>query len=178
LSDEKSFVRTGHGAGSGTPHVEVSPPDELSPATPAITVRAERNTNGTFAAGNTVARSKRCRVGNRGSTAVRTDPSYAPFERYGKRYASHRRSELALAHGGTISAGVGGLIETASVQLAQSRFLAAKAAETADGAMMKLSSGLANDARQNELAAWELAAREAKTRGLEPYDATQDEAFK
>jgi hypothetical protein len=89
---------------------------------------------------------------------------FAPYAKWGRRYASHRRAELARAHGGELSAGASGLVESAGTQLAQSRYLAAKAASTGDAALMKTSSSLANDARQNELAAWELAARESAAR--------------
>jgi hypothetical protein len=53
-------------------------------------------------------------------------------------------------------------VESAGEQLAASRYLAAKASTTGDAGLFKQASNLANDARQNELAAWELAAREAK----------------
>jgi hypothetical protein len=56
------------------------------------------------------------------------------------------------------------LIESAGAQLAASRYLHARASEKGEIALFKQASALANDARQNELAAWELAAREAKAR--------------
>lgn len=99
---------------------------------------------------------------------MKADPAFAVYAAWGKRYAAHRRGELAQAHGGSISAGVGALVESASLALAASRFLSAKAAETGDPELFKRSSALANDARQNELAAWELASREAKARPQGP----------
>lgn len=157
--------RKGHGKGRGVPRIEVRPADELPAAAPAITDRRDRGPDGRFLPGNTAARSALVRPGPRGFTAaLAVDPAYAPFQRWGRRYAAHRRVELADAHGGTLSAGVGALIESAGVQLGASRFLAAKAAETADAAMFKQASALSIDARQNELAAWELAAREAQAR--------------
>jgi hypothetical protein len=173
-------LRTGHGKGAGVPRIEVLPPDELPAATPAATAPIERKANGTFAAGNTVARSKRFRVGKRGFTGLdSSDPRYAKFARWGRSYAAHRRRELALAHGGKISAGVGALVESASIQLAASRFVQVLAAESADPALFKQASSLSNDARQNELAAWELAAREAKVSGesIETTIAAQQRAF-
>lgn len=158
-------LRTGHGSGAGVPRIEVLPPDELPAATPADTAPPERKADGTFAAGNTVARSKRFRVGKRGFTGLETaDPRYVRFARWGRSYAAHRRRELALAHGGNLSAGVGALIESASIQLAASRFVQVLAAESGEPDLFKRASALANDARQNELAAWELAAREAAAR--------------
>jgi hypothetical protein len=94
----------------------------------------------------------------------RSDPKVRPFLAWGRRYASHRRRELAQAHGGSISAGVGALIESAALALGASRYLHALGAETGDPEILKRASALANDARQNELAGWELAAREAAAR--------------
>jgi hypothetical protein len=56
------------------------------------------------------------------------------------------------------------LVESAAMGLAMARFLAAKAGATGDPVLMKQSSSMSCDARQHELAAWELAAREAQMR--------------
>lgn len=158
-------IRNGHGAGRGRPHVEVLPPDELPPATPAIAVRSDRTGDGRFAPGNEAARAQKTRPGPLGSLGYeKTDPAYSSFLRWGRRYASHRREELARAHGGEISAGVGAMVESAGLALAASRFLHAKGSETCDPELLKRASALANDARQHELAAWELAARECAAR--------------
>lgn len=162
-------LRKGHGTGAGVPRVEVLPADELPPVTPAITVRRDRGPDGRFLPGNTAARSQRVRPGPRGTGALKAAPDFEVYERWGKRYAAHRREELAQAHGGSISAGVGALVESASLALAASRYLAAQAAQTGDPDLFKRSSALANDARQNELAAWELASREAKARPPEKH---------
>jgi len=77
---------------------------------------------------------------------------------------------MAQAHGGEISAGVGAMLESAAMALAASRYLHSKGAETGDADLLKRASALANDARQNELAAWELAAREAAARPRAPVD--------
>lgn len=158
-------LRKGHGNGAGSPRIEVLPPDELPSATGSITVRSERTPDGRFAAGNTVSKSGRLRPRIGVTVSLETDSAIRPYLKWGRRYAAHRRNELALMHGGTISAGVGALIETASLELAHSRYLAARAAETCDADTMKRAASLADSARQNELAAWELAAREAKAPG-------------
>lgn len=164
-------LRKGHGRGKGTPRIEVLPPDELPPATGAIAVRSNRTTDGRFAPGNAAARAQKTRPGPLGSLGYeKTSPEYATFLRWGRRYAAHRREELALAHGGSISAGVGAMVESAGLALAASRFLHAKGSETCDPDLLKRASALANDARQNELAGWELAAREAASR---PKSATR-----
>lgn len=145
---------------------EVLRPDELPPASPSLAARAGRGPDGRFTRGNTEQRSKLVRPGPRGYAGIAVDASFAPFQGWGRRYASARRAELAAAHGGHLSAGVGALVESAGAQLAASRWCHAKASEKGDAALFKQASALANDARQNELAAWELAAREAKARSV------------
>jgi hypothetical protein len=158
-------LRKGHGTGAGAPRIEVMPADELPPASPNPTAPSNRGPDGRFLRGNTAQRDKLVRPGVRGFTsALAVHEDFAPFQRWGQRYASHRRTELATAHGGKLSAGVSALIESAGAQLAASRFVQAKASATGDADGFKRASALANDARQNELAAWELAAREGKAR--------------
>lgn len=160
-------LRTGHGTGRGVPRIEVLPPDELPPATPAAPVLRDRGPDGRFVKGNAAGRAQRAKGPGRTLTGIQADEAFRPFAAWGKRYAAYRRGELARLHGGEISAGVGALVESASLALAASRYLAARAAQSGDPDLFKRSSTLANDARQNELAAWELAAREAKSRARE-----------
>lgn len=158
-------LRTGHGTGAGSPRIEVLPPDELPSVTPSLTAPIERSPDGRFAPGNTAARSKRARPGVRGSLGLdRMDPRFRSFARWGARYGAHRRRELAQAHGGSLSAGASAIIESAAQAMAASRFVQALAAETGDAELFKQAAALASTARQHELAAWELAAREAQTR--------------
>jgi hypothetical protein len=158
-------LRTGHGRGKGQPHVEVLPVDELPAATPANTEPRERDASGRFVPGNKLGQSKRLRPGVCGLARVHeTAPEFQPFARWGSRYATHRRSELARAHGGEISAGVGAIVESGALTMAASRYLQWQASRTGDPELFKESAQLAATARQHELAAWELAARECKAR--------------
>lgn len=158
-------LRPGHGAGRGTPHYEVAPPDELPPASPAQSDRKDHGADGRFLPGNRTARARKLRPGPLGHLDVaKTDPRFLAFARWGSRYASHRRAELAKAHGGSISAGVGALVESAAMSLSASRFVQSQGAETGDADLLKRASDLAAAARQHELAAWELAARECAAR--------------
>lgn len=158
-------LRRGHGRGAGVPRVEVLPPAELPPASPQIAGRAERDALGRFVAGNTVARSQRVRPGPRGLVGVETSaPEFRPFARWGARYAGHRRRELAQAHGGTISAGVGAIVESAALAMAASRYLDHRARQSGDAELFRQAAQLGQTARQHELAAWELAAREGAAR--------------
>jgi hypothetical protein len=56
------------------------------------------------------------------------------------------------------------MVASAALQLAASRFLFDQGASTGDAATLKTASQLANDSRQNLLAAYELAQREAAAR--------------
>lgn len=159
-------LRSGHGAMKDRgPRVEVLPPDEQPAATAPTTVPTDRGQDGRFTAGNAASRARRFKVSRRGFTGLdKADPRYKTFARFGRSYAAHRRREIAAAHGGTISAGVGAMVESAALAMAASRFVSCLAAESGDPLLFKQASALANDARQNELAAWELAARECKAR--------------
>ncbi|HVY32570.1 MAG TPA: hypothetical protein VHB79_38800 [Polyangiaceae bacterium] len=158
-------LRNGHGKGAGTPRVEVLPPDELPAATPALTARPDRDASGRFVKGNAAGIAKRVKPGVRGALGLdQSDPRYRVFARWGARYGAHRRRELARAHGGEISAGVGAIVESAAQAMAASRFVQSLAAAAGDAELFKQAAALASTARQHELAAWELAARESRAR--------------
>lgn len=161
-------LRSGHGAGAGVPRLEVLPPDELPPATGTNAVQPGRDAAGRFVRGNTEARAQRTRPGPNGLVGVdRCSPDFRPFARWGARYGAHRRRELAAAHGGAISAGVGAIVESAALAMAASRYLDHQARQGGEDAaeLFKRAAALGQTARQHELAAWELAAREAAVRG-------------
>lgn len=143
--------------------VEVLPPDELPSATGSTSDRADRGPDGRFLPGNRSGLANRLRPGPLGGVDT-SSPDFKPFKAWGRRYATHRRAELAKLHGGEISAGVGAIIESAALALAASRFAGAKGAELADVDLLKRAGDLSSLARQHELAAWELAAREAAAR--------------
>jgi len=148
----------------------VCPADELSEptATPTDTVRRDRGEHGHFAAGNDIAKAKRVRSGPRGALAQLEasgqDPAWIAAARWGRRYSAHRRAELARAHGGELSAGVGTIVESAAALLADARYWRAKAIAAGDPELSRLSAQLTAQARGCERDAWELAAREAAAR--------------
>lgn len=74
-----------------------------------------------------------------------------------------RSREYAVSHG-YVSAGVSSLLATSSLALAASRYLFDEFARTGDIELLQLASKLSTDARVNELAGWELCAREAVAR--------------
>lgn len=96
-------------------------------------------------------------------TLSKADPKYAECLRLANSYRKHRAREFVVAHG-FVSAGVSAMLSTAALSLAASRYLYEKAADGQDVSLLKDASKLSTDARQTELAAWELCAREAVAR--------------
>ncbi|HVW26231.1 MAG TPA: hypothetical protein VHC69_12735 [Polyangiaceae bacterium] len=131
----------------------------------------ERNADGTWVKGASTAQSQggRAHAGatrlarRMGLADVESDPAFAPYRRAA---ADFRRTHVVgLARtvgGGTCGPAPASLVASAAWQLAASRYLF----DTAAGDLAKLTaaSRLANDSRQNLLAAHELCAREAIAR--------------
>lgn len=100
-------------------------------------------------------------------------PAYRRCVRLANSYKKVRAKEYFQAHG-FVSAGVGALLSASALALSGSRFIY----EIASGAeifpeergqlgmpqLLKLASSLSDSARQNELSAWELCARESVVR--------------
>ena len=95
------------------------------------------------------------------------DPRYSAALYQANKYRKVRMKELCKLHG-HVSSGAGALLSSASLALGASRFLYERVAETSDaiqqGVYLKQAAQLADSARQAELAAWELAAREGSLR--------------
>ncbi len=87
------------------------------------------------------------------------DPDYAKCLHQANQYRKTRQKELAALHG-HVSAGAGALLASASLALSASRYLYEKAAADGDSGLLKQASQLADSARQSELAAWEMSAKE------------------
>lgn len=101
----------------------------------------------------------------------KADPRYKRALLLANSYRKVRAAELATMHG-YVSSGASALLSSASLALAASRFLYEKVAETGDIGLLKQAASLADSARQSELAAWEMSAREgAAKRKLEAGNA-------
>lgn len=98
-------------------------------------------------------------------------PEYARCVRLAQAYKKARTKEIFDAYG-YVSSGTSALLAAASLALSASRFLYETAASTplrpsgddrglSMPQILKLASSLSDSARQNELSAWELAARES-----------------
>jgi hypothetical protein len=159
-------LRHGHGTGAGSPRIEVAPPDEqpFAPAGVAVPLEDGRDRSGrirTAAAARAMAQLPR-----RGAFLPRKltcDPRFEPHNRRRLEWLRARRAELAAATG-AVSHGTGAMLAAAAWLHAGGEFAAERAAETGDLELFKVSATLTSTARQHDLAAWELAVREAQAR--------------
>jgi len=159
-------LRNGHGTGAGSPRVEVLPPTEqpFAPAGVAVPLEDGRDRSGrirTAAAARALAQLPR-----RGAFLPRKLACDARFEPHNRRrldWLRARRTELAAATG-AVSHGVGAILAAAAWQHAAGEFAAELAAERGDVELFKVAASLTSTARQHDLAAWELAVREAAAR--------------
>lgn len=171
-------LRNGHGAGAGVPRIEVPPPDELLPPVPAPLPResgpVRRRQDGKLADAASarelgrrggLARARRSRMADAlGLATVVEDTAFAPYRRAADEFHRHHLQALAQQAGGVCGDAPASMVASAALQLAASRFLFDQGAVSGDSATLKTASQLANDSRQNLLAAYELAVREAKAR--------------
>ncbi|MGE5789214.1 MAG: hypothetical protein ACM3ZE_31785 [Myxococcales bacterium] len=166
-------LRTGHGTGKGAPRIEVLPVDELPEGVPASTDADSRLATverGKFTVGNRRsvlggrASAGQCRLAHRlhlGDTFA--DPRFTPYARAAKVWRNAQLRALAASvGGGFVGPGPSSVVASAALQLAASRFAFEVIGD------MTLGSKLANDSRQNLLAAHELTAREAQARPKGP----------
>lgn len=147
--------------------LEGCPSGELPPASPSAAVRPDRDKDGRFLPGNRASKARKVRTGKRGAlfALIRTgDDAARAAAAYGQRYASNRRAELAKAHGGEISDGVGAMIESAGELQAAARYWSARGMAEGNADYARLAAQLIAGSRQAERDAWELASREATVR--------------
>jgi hypothetical protein len=162
-------LRAGHGDMAGTPRIEVLPADELPVGIPAqAPAPAERRPDGTFAPGcrgvqSLGGKAKHSKLARSVGLTDKFEADFAEYRQYARQFRTQHVRHLAR----TVGAGVCGpapssIVATAALQLAMSRYLTDRAG--GDMAKMAMGSRLANESRQNLLAAHELCAREAQAR--------------
>jgi hypothetical protein len=100
---------------------------------------------------------------------IACDPRFTQHNSRRLEWQRKRMAELQVAHG-YVSHGVGAMIAAAAWLYAGGEFAAELAAERGDPDGFKAAATLTGTARQNELAAWELCAREAQARPKAPVD--------
>jgi len=160
------FVKT---PGRSPVHIEVLPPDELprAQAGTADPIAAGRDAAGKLrssAAASALAKlPRRSRFLPRQLTC---DARFEPHNRRRLEWQRKRLAELQAAHG-AVSHGVGAMLNAAAWLYAGGEFAAELAAAAGDLDGFKSAATLTSTARQHELAAWELAAREAENQPRE-----------
>jgi hypothetical protein len=162
-------LRSGHGRGRGQPRVEVLPADELPKGLQApalVESTAERTKGGRFApgartvqsAGGQARRGKTRLASKLGLSTVVTDATFEPYKRAAEDFKRTQVTALARGvGGGHCGPAPSSIVASAALQLAASRW-------AFDRGDPELGSKLANDSRQNLLAAHELCAKEAKNK--------------
>ena len=158
----------------GQPRPQPPRPDELPGGVAVPTRQPERRPDGTLTpAGARL-------LGKRGGEAAAVtkrlakllclidlsdDHHFAKYSRLAREWRDDHASELAATiGGGVVGPGPAAVIASAALQMAASRYLFDRGAETGDAKLLLDASKLADSSRQNILAAHELAAREAKAR--------------
>ncbi len=174
-------LRAGHGLGAGVPRIEVLPADEQPQPVPthaaapsvALSFRRDGKIADSATAKALGAKGGRAKAGkvrladSNGLSSIVAETTFGPFNNAGDDFTRAHLVQLAGQAGGAVGPAASSMVASAGLQLAASRWAFSKAAETGDPALYKLGSTLANDSRQNLLAAYELAVREAKARGTE-----------
>jgi hypothetical protein len=103
-------------------------------------------------------------VDSLGLRKIADDATFKPYRDAAEEFTSHHLGELAKQAGGYVGPAPSTMVASAALQLAASRWAFDTGAEKNEPSFIKLGSSLANDSRQNLLAAYELAVREAKAR--------------
>jgi hypothetical protein len=162
---------------------EVARLDEAPAPVPATAAPLSRRRNGTVQGADAARALARLSVEKRAARArfvtglgmakLAADAAFRPYLAAGEDWVAAHLVELSVQAGGRVGPGPASIVQSAGIQLAASRFLADKGAETGNAALLVRASRIANDSRQNLLAAYELAVREAKARN----DATDDDAL-
>ena len=167
-------IRKGHGKGAGTPHVEVLKPGKLPPAVPGEPAPVVRRSNGTIADSATarelgkrggLARLKKIRLlDGLGLSQFAKDSAFEPYWRAGNDLVIQFLENLAKQAGGALGPIPSSILSSAAYQHAGGKWMMDKGFELNDPALAKLGSSMLNDSRQNLIAAFELAVREAMAR--------------
>lgn len=169
-------LRTGHGTGTGSPHVEVLPVDELPAGVLAhvhAEARGERTPDGRWTPGARTAqvqggRAKRGKsrlTARLGLVSLPEDSSFTPYRRAAATFRRVQCSELARTVGGGVCGpGPSSVVASSALALAWSRYFSDQAATTGDAELAMRSARLGETSRQHLLAAHELCAREASAR--------------
>jgi hypothetical protein len=152
----------------------VLPPDELPAPVPGEPAPIRRREDGTLADTDSakalgrlggLAKAQRARlVAGLGIEDLAEDAAFRPFQVAADEFYRQHVETLARMAGGECGPAPATMVATASLQLAASRFLFAEGAKAGDVGKLKAASSLGDASRQNLLAAYELAVREAEAK--------------
>lgn len=169
-------LRTAHGTArdnGASIVVEQRPLDEIPPPNAQETANrlAERRVRGRpFKPGNRAAVGRPPALCVFGMRIDAQDPEYRKALRKANSYRRRRVSELTVAYG-YVSAGAAGMVASASLALGGSRYLYELAGRNGDTSLIAQAARLAESAKQLEIAAMDVAQREAAARPRDPGDA-------
>ena len=163
-------LRTGHGNGAGAPRIEVLSAEELPIGMPGSKPLGQAFPAPPYEVGSAAAREAARRGGNarKGTTALASgiglakhfsDPAFERYRNAAENFARLHVKRLAeTVGGGDCGPGPASVVWSAGLQLAASRWAFEVKGDPA------LGSRLANDSRQNLLAAHELCVRKSRHR--------------
>ncbi len=163
--------RSGHGNGRGKPRIETLPPDELPHATAALAEPLAIDRDAAGRVKGTEAARALAKLPRRPALlrAIDCDSRFAPYNR--RRLASQRaRVADYRRRFGTLSQAVESILASASWASAGAEYLAELGAESGDPEWLGRAVQWGQVARQHDLAAWELACREAEARKARDRD--------
>jgi hypothetical protein len=165
-------LRKGHGKGAGVPRIEVLPADELPAPLPGKAAPLARRTDGTIAdsvtakalgaAGGRAKHSKAKLLSGLGLADLGETEEFRPYWLAVEDWVRAHLAVLAGMCGGSVGPGPASIVGTAGVQLASSRFFSDRGTKSRDRKDFETASKLGDASRQNLLAAYELARREAE----------------
>lgn len=157
--------RAGRGAAGPGPRIEVLPPDEqpYTPAGAAAPVVTRTADGRVTDAASARALAKLPRRATYLPRDVVCAEGFAPHNRRRVEWLKARRNEFYATTGG-VSHGVGAMLASAAWLYAGGEFAAERAASSGDAENFKIAASLTATARQHDLAAWEMAVREAEAR--------------
>jgi hypothetical protein len=103
-----------------------------------------------------------------GLSTIVEHTTFGPYQAAAQEFTKHHLGVLATQAGGEVGPAPSTMVASAALQLAASRWAFDRGAEQNDPGLIKLGSQLANDSRQNLMAAYEMAVREAEARAKAP----------
>lgn len=167
-------LRKGHGNGKGVPRIEVLPADELPDPVPGETEQLARREDGTIADSET-ARALGARGGlakaqkkkllqGMGLVNMAEDNTFTPYYKAANAWLEAVTQIYAAMAGGMLGPGPSALLGNAAIALAMARYLTDKAFAEQNELHSRQATRYWDAMKQQKLAAYELAIREAKMR--------------